>query len=318
MVKKFRVSLALQPVAVALFANSPFVEGRPSGFLSYRSYIWTDTDPDRCGTLPFVFEPGFGFERYVDYMLDVPMYFVYRDGRYIDASGQSFRDFMAGKLPALTERGPAHRRLGRPSDDRLPRSAAEDVSRNARRRRRPWRRLCALPALWVGILYDSAALDAAYDLVEDWTDGGARGDAPRCAAARARDTAALPHLARHRARSPGDLSRRAASPGAPQHRRRGRDAFSRPALRDRRLRPHPGGRTARGLPTPAGAARSIRCSPITPIERRVSPAPAPGAGRGGLDHLRAVAEPHRAPALRVVHRCRWRAAGQRHPAFAMP
>ena len=91
MVKKFRVSLALQPLATALFANSPFKEGKPVGFKSYRSHIWTDTDPDRCGMLPFVFEDGFGFERYVDYMLDVPMYFVYRDGKYIDASGQSFR-----------------------------------------------------------------------------------------------------------------------------------------------------------------------------------------------------------------------------------
>ena len=87
MVKKFRVGLALQPVATALFANSPFVEGKPSGYLSYRSHVWTDTDPDRSGMLPFVFEDGFGFERYVDYMLDVPMYFVYRDGRYIDAVG---------------------------------------------------------------------------------------------------------------------------------------------------------------------------------------------------------------------------------------
>ncbi|HTW52043.1 MAG TPA: glutamate--cysteine ligase, partial [Stellaceae bacterium] len=101
MVKKFRVSLALQPVATALFANSPFTEGKPNGYQSYRSLVWTDTDPDRCGTLPFVFEGGFGFERYVDYMLDVPMYFVYRDGQYIDASGQSFRDFLAGRLPAL-------------------------------------------------------------------------------------------------------------------------------------------------------------------------------------------------------------------------
>src|SRR6202023_2658630 len=101
MVKKFRVSLALQPVAVALFANSPFVEGRPSGLLSHRSLVWTDTDPDRCGTLPFVFEEGFCFERYVDYLLDMPMYFVYRDGHYIDASGQSFRDFLAGRLPAF-------------------------------------------------------------------------------------------------------------------------------------------------------------------------------------------------------------------------
>ena len=101
MVKKFRVSLALQPVATALFANSPFTEGRGNGFVSYRSHIWTDTDPDRCGILPFVFEPGMGFERYVDYMLDVPMYFVYRDGQYIDATGLSFRDFMAGKLSVL-------------------------------------------------------------------------------------------------------------------------------------------------------------------------------------------------------------------------
>src|SRR5213082_2195569 len=99
MVRKFRASLALQPVAVALFANSPFVEGRPSGLLSHRSLVWTDTDPDRCGTLPFVFEPGMGFERYVDYLLDMPMYFIFRDGRYVDVSGQSFRDFMAGRLP---------------------------------------------------------------------------------------------------------------------------------------------------------------------------------------------------------------------------
>src|SRR3981081_3898585 len=110
MVKKFRVSLALQPLATALFANSPFKEGRAVGYKSYRSHIWTDTDPDRCGMLPFVFEDGFGFERYVDYLLDVPMYFVYRDGKYIDASGQSFRDFMAGRAP-VGPRPPAGRRL---------------------------------------------------------------------------------------------------------------------------------------------------------------------------------------------------------------
>ena len=101
MVRKLRVSLALQPAAVALFANSPFVEGTPSDYFSYRSHIWEDTDPDRCGILPFVFEEDMGFERYVDHVLDVPMYFVYRDGRYIDASGQSFRDFLDGRLPAL-------------------------------------------------------------------------------------------------------------------------------------------------------------------------------------------------------------------------
>jgi glutamate--cysteine ligase len=169
MVKKFRVSLALQPVAVALFANSPFVEGRPSGHLSYRSLIWTDTDPDRCGTLPFVFEPGFGFERYVDYMLDVPMYFVYRDGGYIDASGQSFRDFLAGRLPALPGEIP---RIGDWADHLT--TAFPEVRLKTFLEMRgadggPWRRLCALPALWVGLLYDSAALDAAYDLIADWT-----------------------------------------------------------------------------------------------------------------------------------------------------
>ena len=137
MVRKFRVSLALQPIATALFANSPFVEGKPSGYLSYRSHIWTDTDPDRTGMLPFVFEAGMGFERYVDYVLDVPMYFVYRDGRYIDASGQSFRDFMAGRLPALPGERPTHERLGRPPHHGLPRGAAEAVPGDARRRRRP-------------------------------------------------------------------------------------------------------------------------------------------------------------------------------------
>lgn len=169
MVKKFRASLALQPVAVALFANSPFVEGKPSGYLTYRSLVWTDTDPDRCGTLPFVFEDGFGFERYVDYLLDMPMYFVYRDGNYIDASGQSFRDFMAGRLPALPGELP---RIGDWADHLT--TAFPEVRLKSYLEMRgadggPWRRLCALPALWVGLLYDNAALDAAYEIVADWT-----------------------------------------------------------------------------------------------------------------------------------------------------
>lgn len=99
MVRKFRTSLALQPIATALFANSPFKEGEPSGFVSYRSHIWTDTDPDRTGDLPFVFEDGFGFERYVDYMLSVPMYLIKRDGKVINCAGQSFVDFMQGANP---------------------------------------------------------------------------------------------------------------------------------------------------------------------------------------------------------------------------
>jgi glutamate--cysteine ligase len=182
MIKKFRVSLALQPVATALFSSSPFIEGKPSGLLSGRSDVWTDTDPDRTGTLPFVFESGFGFERYVDYMLDVPMYFVYRDGKYIDASGQSFKDFMAGKLPALPGERPT---LGDWNDHLT--TAFPEVRLKKYLEMRgadggPWRRLCALPALWVGLLYDQKALDGAWELVKDWTDEDRerlRADVPR-------------------------------------------------------------------------------------------------------------------------------------------
>ena len=169
MVEKFRIGLALQPIVTALFANSPFVEGKPSGYLSYRSFVWTDTDPDRCGTLPFVFEDGFGFERYVDYMLDVPMYFLYRDGRYINAAGQSFRDFMAGRLPALPGEIPT-------MDDWV--DHLTTVFPEVRLKRflemrgadgGPWRRICALPAFWVGLLYDAGAQSQAAHLVADFT-----------------------------------------------------------------------------------------------------------------------------------------------------
>ncbi len=169
MVKMYRVSLALQPVATALWANSPFRQGRPSGFLSYRSHIWTDTDPDRSGMLPFVFEDGFGFERYVDYLLDMPMYFVYRKGKYIDASGQSFRHFLDGKLPALPNEKP------RLSDwiDHISTAFPEVRLKQFLEMRGtdggPWGQLCALPAFWIGLLYDEDALDAAWDLIKDWS-----------------------------------------------------------------------------------------------------------------------------------------------------
>ncbi len=169
MVRMFRIGLALQPIATALWANSPFKEGRPSGYLSYRSHVWTDTDPDRCGILPFVFEDGFGFERYVDYMLDVPMYLVHRDGRYIDAAGQSFRDFLAGTLPAL----PGERPTIADWSDHLTAAFPEVRLKQFREMRGadggPWSRLCGLPAFWVGLLYDATARDAAWELVEDWT-----------------------------------------------------------------------------------------------------------------------------------------------------
>ena len=169
MAKKFRVGLALQPVATALFANSPLTEGKPNGYRSFRSHIWEDTDPDRTGMLPFVFEDGFGYERYLDYALDVPMYFVYRDGKYIDVAGESFRAFLDGKLPQLPGEKP------RLSDfvDHLSTIFPEVRLKSFLEMRGAdggrWGKICALPALWVGLLYDSKALDAAWDLVKDWT-----------------------------------------------------------------------------------------------------------------------------------------------------
>jgi glutamate--cysteine ligase len=168
MVKKFQVALALQPVATALFANSPFVDGKPCGYVSYRSHVWEDTDPDRTGMLPWVFDGSMGFERYADYMLDVPMYFVYRDGEYIDASGQSFRAFLNGELPAL----PGEKPLLQDWEDHLTTAFPEVRLKRYMEMRGadggPWRKLCALPALWAGLLYDNAVLDAAWDLVRDW------------------------------------------------------------------------------------------------------------------------------------------------------
>lgn len=169
MVKKFRVGLALQPVATALFANSPFTEGKPNGYKSFRSHIWEDTDPHRTGMLPFVFEDGFGYERWCDYALDVPMYFVFRDGRYIDAAGLSFRDFLDGKLSVLPGEKPTiadwtdHLSTAFP-EVRL-KSFLEMRGADGGR----WGRICALPALWVGLLYDDVALDAAWELAKDWS-----------------------------------------------------------------------------------------------------------------------------------------------------
>lgn len=169
MVRKMRVGLALQPVATALFANSPFTDGKPNGFQSYRAEIWRDTDPDRTGLLPFAFEEGMGFERYVDYALDVPMYFVYRDGRYIETAGASFRDFLNGKLAALPG--------GRPTledwSDHLT-TLFPDVRLKRFLEMRgadagSLQQMIALPALWTGLLYDKAALDEAASLVAGWT-----------------------------------------------------------------------------------------------------------------------------------------------------
>ena len=169
MVKKFRVSLALQPVVTAIFACSPFTEGKPNGFLSVRSEVWRDTDRARTGMLPFVFEPGMGFERYVDYALAVPMYFVYRNGHYVDVAGSSFREFLAGRLPQL----PGELPTGDDWSDHLTTLFPEVRMKRFLEMRGAdggrWRRICALPALWTGVLYDQTSLDAAWDLVKTWT-----------------------------------------------------------------------------------------------------------------------------------------------------
>ncbi len=168
MVQKMRVAIALQPVATALFANSPFFEGKPNGHKSWRSRIWRGLDNARTGMLPFVFEEGFGFQRWVDYVLDVPMYFVYRDGKYIDALGQSFRDFLKGQLPALPGEVPTLSDWADHLTTVFPEARLKKFIEMRGADGGPWRRLCALPALWVGLCYDQGALDAASDLIKGW------------------------------------------------------------------------------------------------------------------------------------------------------
>jgi glutamate--cysteine ligase len=169
MVKKFRASLALQPIATALFANSPFAEGRTNGYQSYRGHVWSDTDPDRTGMLPFVFEEGMSFARYAQWALDVPMYFAKRGGVYLNLAGRSFRDFMAGNLPEL----PGEKPTMKDWEDHLTTCFPEVRLKTFLEMRGadagPWSALCALPALFVGLLYDDAATEAALELVKDWT-----------------------------------------------------------------------------------------------------------------------------------------------------
>ena len=169
MVKKLRVSLALQPIATALFANSPFLDGKPNGFQSFRSEVWTDTDNARSGMLPFVFEQGMSFERYVDYALDVPMYFVMREGKYVNTAGESFRKFLAGKLPQLPGEKPVLKDWSDHITTIFPEVRLKQYLEMRGSDSGPWRRLCALPALWTGLLYEDGPLDAAWDMVKNWT-----------------------------------------------------------------------------------------------------------------------------------------------------
>ncbi|KZM51634.1 glutamate--cysteine ligase [Labrenzia sp. OB1] len=170
MVTKMRVGLALQPIATAIFANSPFTDGKPNGFKSFRAQIWTDTDADRTGDMPFAFEEGFGFERYVEWAMDVPMYFVKRGETYYDVTGTTFRQFMNGALKsrvpdATPTLGDWNNHLSTLFPDVRLKKYIEMRGADGG----PWRRICALPALWVGLLYDKGVLDQAYELVKDWT-----------------------------------------------------------------------------------------------------------------------------------------------------
>ncbi|SEW38951.1 glutamate--cysteine ligase [Cognatiyoonia koreensis] len=169
MVQKMRVALALQPVATALFANSPFFEGKVNDHKSWRAVIWRNLDADRTGMLPFVFEDGFGFEAWTDWVLDVPMYFVYRDGKYINALGMSFRDFLKGKLPALPGETPTLSDWADHLTTVFPEARMKQFIEMRGADGGPWRRLCALPAFWVGLMYDQTALDAAWDVCKNWT-----------------------------------------------------------------------------------------------------------------------------------------------------
>src|SRR5208283_6089719 len=169
MVKKLRVSLALQPVATALFANSPFADGALNGFLSARSEIWRHTDPARTGMLPFAFEPGMGFERYADYALDVPMYFVKRGSTYVDVAGASFRDLLAGRLAAA----PGERATMADWANHLSTIFPEVRLKRYLEMRGadvgPPERIVGLAALMAGLYYDADALRSAEDLVSGWS-----------------------------------------------------------------------------------------------------------------------------------------------------
>jgi glutamate--cysteine ligase len=166
MVKKLRVSLALQPVATALFASSPFFDGKPNGHKSWRSRIWRGLDDTRTGMLPFAFDQGFGFQQYVDWVLDVPMYFVYRDGKYINALGQSFRDFLKGELPAMPGEKPTLSDWADHMTTVFPEARVKKYIEMRGADCGDQAHIVALPAFWVGLMYDQTALDSAWDLVK--------------------------------------------------------------------------------------------------------------------------------------------------------
>ena len=168
MIKKFKVSLALQPIATALFANSPFLDGNLTGYNSFRSHIWTDTDPDRTGMLPFVFDGEMSYEKYVDYALKVPMYFIYRDGNYLDVSGSSFEDFLNGDLDELPNEKPNIIDWENHLTTIFPEVRLKSFLEMRGADGGSFESVCALSSFWVGLLYDSESLDSSFDLIKDF------------------------------------------------------------------------------------------------------------------------------------------------------
>ena len=258
MVKKLRVSLALQPVATALFANSPFTEGKPNGFLSFRSEIWRDTDNARAGMLPFAFEDGMGFERYVDYALDVPMYFVKRGDDYIDVAGSSFRDFFDGRNNSLPGERPTLSDWANHLSTIFPEVRLKRYLEMRGADGVPWGRLPALPAFWVGLLYDNDSLDAAWDIVKDWNADerqALRDDVPRFGfKARIRDRYLFEIAKECLVLSYSGLRRR----GRVDHLGRDESRHLEPLRSHHRFRAHAGRRDAGEIQRRRGTARSSR------------------------------------------------------------
>ena len=168
MIKKFKVSLALQPIATALFANSPFLDANLTGYNSFRSHIWTDTDPDRTGMLPFVFDGEMSYEKYVDYALKVPMYFIYRDGNYLDVSGSSFEDFLNGDLDELPNEKPNIIDWENHLTTIFPEVRLKSFLEMRGADGGSFESVCALSSFWVGLLYDSESLDSSFNLIKDF------------------------------------------------------------------------------------------------------------------------------------------------------
>ena len=240
MVKKLRVSIALQPLATALFANSPFTEGKPNGFLSFRAEIWRDTDKDRTGMLPWAFEDGMGFERWVDYALDVPMYFVKHGDEYVDVAGRSFRDLMAGKLPGLPGARATISDWANHISTIFPEVRLKRYLEMRGADSGPLPNLLALPAFWAGLLYDDVSLDAAWDLVKPWTAERASATPRRRAETGSRRHDRRPHLVRDRDRRSQTGARRLGAPPTLRRQRPRRDPLPRRAGGSPRARHHAG------------------------------------------------------------------------------